>query len=55
MFLVYVLLFWFYNFRDHAGGNAKMKNAIPDIRVVGGDERIEAITHPVKDGDTLQV
>eukprot|EP01119_Soliformovum_irregulare_P016388 TRINITY_DN4725_c0_g1_i1.p1 TRINITY_DN4725_c0_g1~~TRINITY_DN4725_c0_g1_i1.p1 ORF type:complete len:258 (-),score=55.11 TRINITY_DN4725_c0_g1_i1:35-808(-) len=40
---------------DHAGGNAKLLEKVPDIPVYGGDDRITAINSKVKDQDTLKV
>lgn len=41
---------------DHAGGNEGMVTAAGrDLRVVGGDERIPALNHRVRDGDSLQL
>lgn len=41
---------------DHAGGNEGMVAAAGrDLRVVGGDERIPALSHMVRDGDSLQL
>ncbi|KAH7643320.1 hydroxyacylglutathione hydrolase [Dermatophagoides farinae] len=43
---------------DHSGGNHKMLQLIPgssEISVVGGDDRIDAINHRVKNGDKLSL
>jgi hydroxyacylglutathione hydrolase len=41
---------------DHAGGNEGMLTAAGrELRVVGGDQRIPALNHPVSDGDVLQL
>lgn len=41
---------------DHAGGNEKMVAAAGgELRVVGGDERIPALNHMVRDGDCIKV
>jgi len=40
---------------DHAGGNTALAAKVPTLRVVGGDDRIGALTQQVKDGDKLQV
>jgi hydroxyacylglutathione hydrolase len=44
---------------DHAGGNNKMfkmmGNENGQIQVVGGDQTLQGLTHPVKDNDVLQV
>lgn len=41
---------------DHAGGNeALVQQAGKELKVYGGDDRIGALTHKVKHGDTLQV
>ncbi|PVU87480.1 hypothetical protein BB561_006308 [Smittium simulii] len=39
---------------DHASGNERMKQLFPDLAVYGGDNRIPAMTHPLKDGDTFK-
>eukprot|EP00640_Fibrocapsa_japonica_P002509 CAMPEP_0113937152 /NCGR_PEP_ID=MMETSP1339-20121228/3843_1 /TAXON_ID=94617 /ORGANISM="Fibrocapsa japonica" /LENGTH=255 /DNA_ID=CAMNT_0000939819 /DNA_START=61 /DNA_END=828 /DNA_ORIENTATION=- /assembly_acc=CAM_ASM_000762 len=39
---------------DHAGGNADMASALPNIEVVGGElDNVEACTTFVRDGDTF--
>jgi len=40
---------------DHSGGNGKIAAAIQDIKVVGGDTRIEALNHQVGNGDIVQI
>ncbi len=40
---------------DHAGGNADLVKLCPDLIVVGGDERVGALTRKVGDGDQLSV
>jgi hydroxyacylglutathione hydrolase len=40
---------------DHAGGNKKFLELNPGIEVLGGDERIEAVTRLVKDEETFKV
>jgi len=40
---------------DHAGGNEEMLKLVPNIQVVGGDERILAITRKVTKGDLLTI
>ncbi len=44
---------------DHAGGNNKMLELIgaekDQIKVVGGDKSLQALTHAVKDNEKLQV
>lgn len=40
---------------DHAAGNDKIREKFPDIKVYGGiEDRVNAWTHPVSDGDTIQ-
>jgi len=40
---------------DHAGGNGKFVAMYPDATVYGGDERVEAVTKTVSDGDKLKI
>ncbi|XP_061416855.1 hydroxyacylglutathione hydrolase, mitochondrial isoform X1 [Lethenteron reissneri] len=40
---------------DHAGGNEKLVAMEPGLTVVGGDQRIGALTSHVKHGDELQI
>ena len=43
---------------DHAGGNSKMLELMGDqsqIKVVGGDESLQALTHKVNDNEKLKV
>jgi hydroxyacylglutathione hydrolase len=43
---------------DHVGGNQDLAAAVPGIRIYGSAEeggRIPAITHPVRDGDRVEV
>ncbi|CAF0730074.1 unnamed protein product [Adineta ricciae] len=44
---------------DHAGGNSKMLEMMgaekDQIQVVGGDKSLQALTHPVKDNEKLQI
>lgn len=40
---------------DHCGGNSQMLSHFPGIKVFGGDERVQAITDLVKDGDELEL
>ncbi len=40
---------------DHAGGNADLVKLCPELIVVGGDERVGALTRKVGDGDQLSV
>ena len=42
-------------FRDHAGGNEKLAAAFPGVPVIGGDQRIPALTRTVQHGDTFKV
>lgn len=41
--------------RDHAGGNEKLVQLRPGLKVYGGDDRIGALTHKVTHLSTLQV
>ena len=41
--------------RDHAGGNEKLVNQVPGLAVLGGDDRIGALTRKVAHGDTLTI
>ena len=41
---------------DHAGGNEKMKQLVPGIEVIGGNnDKVKGMTRGVKDGDVLTV
>ncbi|CAG2162774.1 unnamed protein product [Oppiella nova] len=40
---------------DHSGGNAELVKAMPSLTVVGGDERVGALTKLVKGGDKLTI
>ncbi|XP_043192448.1 hydroxyacylglutathione hydrolase, mitochondrial-like isoform X1 [Amphibalanus amphitrite] len=40
---------------DHAGGNEKLVAQVPGLTVLGGDDRIGALTRKVAHGDTLTV
>lgn len=40
-------------FRDHAGGNKKLTELVSDLRVFGGDDRIEALTQKVSHGEEV--
>jgi hydroxyacylglutathione hydrolase len=44
---------------DHAGGNDKMLELMgsgkSQIKVVGGDQSLQALNHQVKDNEKLQV
>lgn len=41
---------------DHSGGNAEMKEIIPDLQIVGGKEdNVPACTLAVNNGDTFEV
>ena len=41
--------------RDHAGGNEKLVSLVTGLAVLGGDDRIGALTRKVGHGDTLTV
>ena len=38
---------------DHAGGNLKMLNAMPNLQVLGGEKRVDGVTKIVSHGDKL--
>jgi len=40
---------------DHAGGNAAMIKALPNLQVYGGDQRIPEVTHMVTEGQTFTI
>ncbi|CAG2114750.1 unnamed protein product [Medioppia subpectinata] len=40
---------------DHSGGNVELHKAMPSLAVVGGDDRVGALTKLVKGGDRLTV
>jgi len=40
---------------DHAGGNEEIVKSIPGLKVYGGDDRINALTNKVGDGDTITI
>ncbi|EFA75013.1 hydroxyacylglutathione hydrolase [Heterostelium album PN500] len=40
---------------DHAGGNKKMKELLPNVPIYGGDDRVEAISNKVGDNDIINV
>jgi len=40
---------------DHAGGNIEMARYVPNITIVGGDDRIPAMNRKVKEGDEIQL
>lgn len=43
-------------FRDHAGGNTELVSSFNSpLKVLGGDDRIGALTQKVTHGDTLSV
>ena len=42
--------------RDHAGGNDKIKQLLPGIKVYGGSlDNVRGCTHQLQNGDTLSV
>lgn len=41
--------------RDHADGNQKFTELVPGVEVLGGDDRIPALTRKVSEGDTVQI
>jgi len=40
---------------DHAGGNEKLGQELKNLKIYGGDERVQAINHKLKEGDVIQV
>ena len=42
-------------FRDHAGGNKQMVQLVPNLSVVGGDDRIDCLTQKVTHGHNLKI
>ena len=42
-------------YRDHAGGNEKLVAMSPGLTVVGGDDRIGALTQKAAHGDKFNV
>lgn len=40
---------------DHAGGNSEFKKRIPNAKIYGGSSRVQALTHTLKDSDTLSL
>jgi len=40
---------------DHAGGNKEIVSKVPDLVVIGGDDRIDGVTRKVSHGDELRV
>jgi len=40
---------------DHAGGNAELVKLVPGLTVLGGDDRVDALTQKVGDGDQFSV
>ena len=41
--------------RDHAGGNKKLTELVKGLAVLGGDDRIDALTRKVGHGDEVKV
>lgn len=42
--------------RDHAGGNDKMKQLVPDIKIYGGSlDNVQGCTNKVESGDKLSL
>lgn len=37
--------------RDHAGGNKELQSYYPDVKIFGGEEKIEAMNQKVTEGD----
>lgn len=51
-----VVFFFFCLERDHAGGNEKMKQLVPGIKVYGGSlDKVKGCTDAVDNGDTLSL
>ena len=44
-----------YSTRDHAGGNKDLAKMLPNVRVYGGDDRIDAVTDKIKHDDQFKV
>jgi len=40
---------------DHAGGNKELSKALGGVKVYGGDDRVEAVTNIVGEGDQIEV
>ena len=40
---------------DHAGGNQKLLELRPDLHVIGGDDRIDALKQKVTQGDQVKI
>lgn len=40
---------------DHAGGNKELLEAMPTLRILGGEERVEAVSQIVATGDKVQL
>ena len=40
---------------DHAGGNQKLLELRPDLHVIGGDDRIDALKQKVAQGDQVKI
>lgn len=47
---------WFFLERDHAGGNEKIKQLVPGIKVYGGSlDKVKGCTDAVDNGDKLSL
>ncbi len=44
-----------HSYSDHAGGNSALVKAISNLKVYGGDERVEALTDKVSQDDQWEV
>lgn len=40
---------------DHAGGNQELSKAMPELNILGGESRVDAVKQIVKHGDRLSV
>lgn len=40
---------------DHAGGNNEIVSKVPDLRVYGGDERVQGVTYQIKDREEIRL
>lgn len=44
-----------FSHRDHAGGNQELTQLLPGLKVVGGDDRIGALTDKVQHNSSLSI
>lgn len=53
--LIYFFFYWIGD-RDHAGGNEKIKELVPGIKVYGGSvDNVKGCTNMVENGDKLSL